>query len=98
MDSALYLVGAGLTKSLQKPGRPVPMMNDFVSVMADYIEDDVILTTLAHWEILEDSAYSYRPPGMVDLARLLADGTDRSLEQRATFRRALKNRPAESIE
>jgi hypothetical protein len=98
MDHALYFVGAGLTKSLEKPGRPVPMMNDFISVMADYVEDDVILTTLAHWEILEDPPYRYRPPGMADLARPLADSTDRSLERRAEFRRALKNRPAEGIE
>src|SRR6266536_736595 len=98
MDHPLYFVGAGLTKSLQKSGRRVPMMNDFVSVMADYVEDDIILTTLAHWEILEDSPYSYRPPGMVDLARPLADSTDRSLQRRAEFRRALKNRPAEGIE
>jgi hypothetical protein len=98
MTHALYFAGAGLTKSLQKPGRPVPMMNDFISVMADYVEDDVILTTLAHWEILEDPPYHYQPPGMVDLARPLADSTDRSLERRAEFRRALKNRPAEGIE
>jgi hypothetical protein len=74
------------------------MMNDFISVMADYVEDDVILTTLAHWEILENPPYRFRPPGMVDLARPLADSTDRSLERRAEFRRALKNRPAEGIE
>jgi len=98
MDHALYFVGAGFTKSLQKPGRPVPMMNDFVSVMADYVEDDVILTTLAHWEILKDSPYGYRPPGMMELARPLAESTDRSPERRAAFRRALKNRPSESIE
>lgn len=98
MDRALYFVGAGLTKSLQRPGRPIPMMNDFVSVMADYIEDEIILTMLAHWEILEDSPYGYRPPGMQDLAKPLANSSDRSPERRAAFRRALKNRPTESIE
>ncbi len=98
MDHFLYFVGAGLTKSLQTPGRPVPMMNDFVSVMADYVEDNVILTTLAQWEVLPDPPYGYRPQGIVDLARPLADATDRSPERRAAFRRALKNRPAESIE
>lgn len=97
-NQALYFVGAGLTKSLQKPERPVPMMNDFVSVMADYIYDDVILTTLAHWEIIRDSPYDYRPQWLVDLAKPLADSTDRSMERRAMFRRALKSRPAESIE
>jgi len=97
-DQALYFVGAGLTKSLQKPERPVPMMNDFVSVMADYVSDDVILTTLAHWEIIDDSPYDYRPQWLVDLARPLADSSDRSMERRAAFRRALKRRPAEGIE
>jgi len=98
VDHTLYFVGAGLTKSLQKPGRPVPVMNDFVSVMADYVDDDVILTTLAHWETLEDPPYCYRPPGMVDLARPLVKSTDRSPERRAAFSRALKNRPSESVE
>ena len=98
MDHVLYFVGAGLTKSLQRPGRPVPMMNDFVSVMADYVENNVILTTLAQWEVLHDPPYKYRLQGIVDLARPLADSRDRSPERRAAFRRALKNRPAESIE
>jgi hypothetical protein len=98
MNHALYFIGAGLTKSLQKPKRPVPMMNDFISVMADYVDNDVILLTLAHLEMLKDSPYSYKLPGMADLARRLYDSTDRSPQRRARFKRALKNRPAEGIE
>lgn len=99
MDRILYFVGAGLTKSLQRPERPVPMMNDFISVMADYLHDDIILTTLSALELLEDPyPYEYRPPGMADVAKPLACSTDRSLGRRAEFKRALKNRPAESIE
>jgi hypothetical protein len=55
MRHVVYIVGAGLTKALQTSSR-IPLMNDFVSVMADYIYQDnreldrVILTTLAELE------------------------------------------------
>jgi len=44
----VYFVGAGLSKSLEKPGKRIPLMYDFVSVMAQYAPNDkVILQTLA---------------------------------------------------
>ena len=55
MRHIVYIVGAGLTKALQTVFR-IPLMTDFVSVMADYIYQDngdldrVILTTLAELE------------------------------------------------
>jgi hypothetical protein len=47
---AVYFVGAGLTKSLQREER-VPLMDDFVHVAAAHVEtDDVILQMLAEAE------------------------------------------------
>src|SRR2546423_1454179 len=51
MRNILYFVGAGLTKSLELPGKPVPLMNDYISVMANYPDDDVIRITLAYLEL-----------------------------------------------
>jgi hypothetical protein len=42
---ALYLVGAGLTKSLQQT-RSVPLVMDFTRVLAESITNDVVLNTL----------------------------------------------------
>ena len=53
-----YIVGAGLTKSLERMQGPrVPLMNDFVSVVADYLDDDTILTTAASY--LSDSVHPW---------------------------------------
>ena len=50
MDRIVYFIGAGLTKSLENGNRPVPMMWDFVSTMAHYLDDDVICTTMVDLE------------------------------------------------
>lgn len=98
VENILYFVGAGLTKALQKPGVPIPVMKDFVSAMADYLDDDVVLTALAHYDIVEPSPYEWQPPGIRELAFPLGDGSDRSPARRAAYRRALKNRPSENVE
>lgn len=52
MQNIVYIVGAGLTKALESVA-PIPLMWDFVSVMAGYIYEDngtydrTILNTLA---------------------------------------------------
>jgi hypothetical protein len=46
----LYLIGAGLTKSLELTRR-VPMMMDFVRVLTDYVDNDVVLNTLVTMEL-----------------------------------------------
>jgi hypothetical protein len=58
MRKILYFRGAGLSKSLQVPGKPIPMMLDFVGGLADYLSDNVILTTLARLET--NTPYPYR--------------------------------------
>jgi hypothetical protein len=97
MQNIVYFAGAGLTKALQIPDFPVPLMYDFVQVMAEYIEDPVIITTLA--ELEEMHLYEWSDPQAARLAKLLIGrDSDRSPANCAAFRVALKNRPAESIE
>ena len=96
----LYFIGAGLSKALERPGKPIPLMYDFVSVMADYMGRDptnVILTTLA--ELERARLYDWASPEAVQLADVLV-GQRRNLKpiDIARFRRALRNRPFESIE
>ncbi len=99
MSRILYFIGAGLTKALALPTRPVPAMFDFISTSAEYVHDDVILTTLAELENSEPYPYAW----VSVLARSLAPqlvGRDRSSDPavRSAFARALRERPAESIE
>ena len=73
----VYFVGAGLSKALEKPGKPIPLMYDFVSVMADYpAEDAVILQTLARLEYA--GVFRWSSAGASDLARRVVHQQDRS--------------------
>jgi hypothetical protein len=99
MSRILYFIGAGLTKALALPTRPVPAMFDFISTSAEYIHDDVILTTLAELENSEPYPYTW----ISDVARSLAPqlvGRNRTNNSalRSAFARALRERPGESIE
>jgi hypothetical protein len=73
-------------------------MFDFIRVMAEYVEDDVILTTLA--ELVNARVFSSRSARAEELAqRVVGSDADRSPETRAAFRDALKELPRdESIE
>jgi hypothetical protein len=94
----VYFVGAGLSKSLERLGKLIPLMYDFVSVMADYAPDDpVILTTLA--ELENAGVFAWPAQEAHDLAkRVVGSDADRSRETVGRFRDAMKRRPAESIE
>jgi hypothetical protein len=99
MRKLLYFVGAGLTKPLQLPKKPLPLMYDYISVMANYVADDVILTTLAALECEENYPYKWEDTESKELAKKLnGPNADRSLENRRAFCRALKSKPYESIE
>ncbi len=99
MRKILYFVGAGLTKSLAVPTRPVPAMFDFVSTAAEYLYDDVILTTLAELENAEPYPYVWESPATRSLATMLVGhDTSRTPLLRSQFARALQHRPGESIE
>ena len=97
VQNITYFVGAGLTKSLQTDARPVPAMLDFTSTMADYLEDDIVLTTMAELENAE--IYQHKSEEAVRLAaKVVGKSADRSTAIRVAFREALKSRPPESIE
>jgi hypothetical protein len=99
MARILYFIGAGLTKALASPTRPVPAMFDFISTSADYIDDDVILTTLAELENSEPYPYAWVSAEARSLALQLV-GRNRTSDPavRIEFARALRERPGESIE
>src|ERR1039458_7697080 len=97
MRNITYLIGAGLTKSLETSGWPVPAMWDFTSTMASYIDDDIVLTTMA--ELENAGLYQGRSDDAANLAvRIVGKSADRSPATRAAFRETLKKRPPESIE
>ena len=50
MGLTLYFIGAGVTKSTELTRR-VPLMMDFIPVLADYLDSDIVLNTLAQMEI-----------------------------------------------
>jgi hypothetical protein len=104
METILYFVGAGLTKSLElstnylePPTHPVPLMFDFVSTASAYLDDEVVLTTLADLETAEPPLYAWKSPEARALAqKLVEQGNSEHL--RTQFAQALRNRPSESIE
>jgi hypothetical protein len=95
----LYFTGAGLTKSLEVPGKPIPMMIDFISVLSCYLSDNVILTTLATLERNNPYPYRWKSTEAINAAkRLVGKHADRGTANRRAFAAALRNRPSESIE
>lgn len=87
MHEVTYLIGAGLTKSLEISGWPVPAMWDFTSTMANYIDDDIVLTTMA--ELENAGLYQKRSDDAANLAiRIVGKSADRSPPTRAAFRDA----------
>jgi hypothetical protein len=97
MRQIVYFVGAGVTKSLEHPAYRLPLMTDFVEVMADYLDELPILTFLA--ELENAGLYELHDDKASALARRVV-GKNRDLlpQTLAEFKTALKSRPAESIE
>ncbi len=98
MSRILYFIGAGLTKALALPTRPVPAMFDFISTSAAYLDDEVILTTLADLENAQPYPYAWVSVEARSLAPQLV-GQNRSNDPalRSAFARALRERTGESI-
>ena len=92
----VYFVGAGLTKSLEVSSHRVPLMNDFISVMADYVYDDAILTALSALELAD--VFDWTSEQWRELARELRYSEHRTPEKRDQFARILRARPFENIE
>ena len=96
MSLSVYLVGAGLTKSLEL-SRRVPLMMDFISVMADYVQNDIILNTLITLEL----GGVYATPCAE--CKRFADNVKSDLSavassDRTRFANLLKGRSPESVE
>jgi hypothetical protein len=97
MYSSVYLVGAGLTRSLQL-ARRVPLMLDFVRVMTEYVVDnDIVLNTLVTMEL--GRVYESTCDQCLRLAEEIGTKIKRATkEQRARFAELVASRPPESIE
>jgi hypothetical protein len=96
MGLTLYFVGAGLTKSLELTRR-VPLMMDFVPVLADHLDSNVVLNTLVQMEI--GRVYKTACDDCLSLAEQI--GRDVPAADRATrdrFAALVRSRPSESIE
>jgi len=94
----VYFIGAGLSKSLEKSGKRIPLMYDFAQVMAEYSDsDDTILTTLA--ELENAKAFQHECDDCARLAaKVVARDADRSSATKLAFKTAFMSRPPESIE
>lgn len=92
----VYLLGAGLTKSLEIPPKRIPLMYDFIAVLADRLEDEEILTHLAHLEIAE--LFPQRSPEARRLVIELLVKENESPGILEELKRALKERAPENIE
>jgi hypothetical protein len=89
----VYLVGAGLTKALETSHR-VPLMADFVSVMADHLDDPAIASAMAEFELSGWFEWPSTPTGIALAKRVRAGDISALL----AFSRELKRRPSENIE
>jgi len=99
MRRIVYFVGAGLSKALEKPSYPIPLMYDYIRVMSNYLDDDVILTQLSALETEEPYPYKWHDPEGQRIGRSLnGEDADRNAVNRSAFQRALRNKPIESIE
>jgi hypothetical protein len=99
MAHKLYFVGAGLSKSLEKTDKPIPLMFDFVSVLAEHLDSIVILASLCAFELAD--LYEWKSAEAKAIANDLSGTLRRGRcppDVRERFRQALKNRPWESIE
>jgi hypothetical protein len=93
VKQVLYIVGAGLTKSLQTSVQ-VPLMADFVSVMSRHVEDPIIARVLAQYE--QRGAFEWpSTDASVALAERVLAGDTSAL---SGFAQTLMDRPSENIE
>jgi hypothetical protein len=94
---AIYFVGAGLPKALQRDGFPVPLMWDFVKVAAFYAaSDDVLLTTLTQLEIA--GVFEHATAASIALAESITPPKTSTPQRRNDFLRTVSSRPQENIE
>lgn len=96
MALTIYLVGAGLTKALECTRR-VPMMMDFVPVLTEYVDNDIVLNTLVTMEL--GQVYENPCNDCLAAARRIARNVPGSAKlQREQFAKLVASRQLESIE
>jgi hypothetical protein len=95
MGLTLYFIGAGLTKSLERTRR-VPLMADFVHVLADYVDNKVVLDTLVGMEV--GRVYETACDECLELATALHRPGQVTDEERGQFAALVRGRRSESIE
>jgi hypothetical protein len=94
---AIYFVGAGLPKALQRADFPVPLMWDFVRVAAVYAStDNVLLTTLTQLEL--GRVFEHSTPASIALAAKIAPSNAATAAERTAFLNMMSSRPQENIE
>jgi hypothetical protein len=97
MSETVYLIGAGLTRSLELPGHPVPLMMNFVQVMADYVSNPNVLNSLRCMEL--GDVYAAACPECKDAAwNIPEEPAQRSGSEVDAFAVLVKQRPPESVE
>jgi hypothetical protein len=96
MGLTLYFVGAGLTKSLEKRTRSVPLMADFVQVLTEHAGNKVVRDTLVGMEV--GNVYEAACNECLTLATALRGREQVTDEERDRFAKLVRNRPSESIE
>ena len=116
MAQILYFIGAGVSKALELPSSPpkrIPLMGDFVSVMGDYIGEQVVQASIASFvkervfasppKLLEEFAemkrrgQSIEPTMLREVAQLLKTLPEQNIETLLGLAPALRNRVAFAV-
>jgi hypothetical protein len=90
MTHVVHIIGAGLSKALQRPSFRIPLMQDFISVSADYMEKDPARVIFASIQLLETCGCFQWPQA--------APGINASAAEISAYANVLRRRPAENIE
>ncbi len=96
MAMTVYLVGAGVSKSLQR-FRNVPLMMDFTRVLTEFVSNDVVLNTLVVMEL--GGVYENSCSECKRLAERIGKNVPKaSADERDRFAELVRARQPESIE
>ncbi len=97
MSTAMYFVGAGLSKGIAQRRHPIPIMNDFVRILARHVDRVPILVALGvlvRYRLLEGPSDELK--SLAD--RLLDDEGARTSQQLSRFTALIDALPPQNIE
>ncbi|HEY6291948.1 MAG TPA: hypothetical protein VI455_10375 [Terriglobia bacterium] len=98
MARKLHFVGVGLSKSIEKPCKPIPLMFDFVNVMAEHVDDQGIPVSSLLWTLPTCMCGNRRRQQIAEQITKDPRKGQCPATSHGQFRVTLKNRPRESIE